>query len=50
MSFKFNAVDTFSDDNDGLSEQKPKRKVKTPSQIVGLERLYEGKLSVMPQI
>lgn len=34
-------VDTFSDDNDGLSEQKPKRKVKTPSQIVGLERLYE---------
>lgn len=34
-------VDTFSDDNDGLREKKPKRKVKTPSQIVGLERLYD---------
>lgn len=34
-------VDTFSDDNDGLPEKRPKRKVKTPSQIVGLERLYD---------
>ncbi|KAL8122354.1 uncharacterized protein LOC141659610 [Apium graveolens] len=34
-------VETFSDDNDGFLEKKPKRKVKTPSQIVGLERLYD---------
>ncbi|KAL1807972.1 uncharacterized protein LOC108196733 isoform X1 [Daucus carota subsp. sativus] len=34
-------VDTFSDDNDDLPEKKPKRKVKTPAQIGGLERLYE---------
>lgn len=50
MSFNLCAVDTFSDDNDDLPEKKPKRKVKTPAQIGGLERLYEGKASILPQI
>lgn len=35
------SCDNYSDDNNTLPEKKPRRKVKTPSQIEALEKLYE---------